>query len=77
VGHISSKLDQDRLHCVFPGPVGKAGKFGGFNHAVFWIDTGQVDFSFELDDRWLVGILITAVHLEAVDSVLVNTVWGT
>jgi hypothetical protein len=98
-----SQLNQDRLHCVVPGPVGQAGKFGGVDlilcqlfssnsrhgqykaacsawnvygvadGSVPWIDTWQVDFGYELDERWLVRILITAVHLEAVDSVFMDT----
>jgi hypothetical protein len=36
------------------------------------VDAGEVDFSNKLDKGWLVRVLITAVHLEAVDSVLVD-----
>lgn len=43
------------------------------DRSVSWVDTRQVDFGYELYQRWLVGILITAVHLEAVDSVFVDT----
>lgn len=77
VGHVSPQFNQDGLHCVVSGPVGQAGKFGGVDGSVSWIDTGQVNFGNELDERWLVRILITAVHLEAVDSVFMDTMWGT
>jgi len=63
VGHVSSKLNQDRLHCVIPAPVGKARKLGWIDHAIPWVDTREVDFVNELDSGWLVGVLITAVHL--------------
>jgi len=76
VGHISSKLDQDCLHCVVSGPVGKAGQLGRIDRSISRVDAGEVDFSNELDKGWLVRVLITAVHLEAVDSVLVDAVWG-
>jgi len=76
VGHVSSELNQNRLHCVVSGPIGKAGKLGGVDSAISWVDTRQVDFCNELDDGWLVRILITAVHLETVDSIFVDTVWG-
>ena len=67
------KLDQNRLHCVVPAPVGKARKLGWVHHAISGVDTREVDLVDELDSGWLVGVLITAVHLEGVDSVLVNT----
>jgi len=44
--------------------------------AVPRIDTWQIDLAYKLDGWWLVGILITAVHLEGVDSVLVNALGG-
>jgi hypothetical protein len=68
-----SKLDQNRLHCVVPAPVGKARKLGWVDHAISWVHTRKVDLVDELDSRWLVGVLIAAVHLERVDPVFVNT----
>ena len=41
--------------------------------AILGVDTGDVDLTDELDGRWLVGVLVTAVHLEGVDSVFVDT----
>lgn len=36
------------------------------------VDTREIDFVDELYSRWLVGILIATMHLQGVDSVLVN-----
>lgn len=41
-------------------------------HSVPRVDTRQVDLVDELDRGWLVGVFGTAMHGEAVDSVLVN-----
>ena len=43
------------------------------NHAVSWINARQVDLRLELDSRRLVRILLTAVHLNAIDTILMNT----
>lgn len=40
--------------------------------SVPWVDTRQVDFADELDSRWVVGILIAAVHLQRVNPVLMD-----
>lgn len=69
---IPSKLNQNRLHRIITAPVGKARKLRWVDHAISWVDTREVDFVNELDGRRLVGILITAVHFQGVDSVLVN-----
>lgn len=45
---------------------------GDADLAISWVDTGQIDFADELDGRWLVWILVAAVHLQGVDSVLVD-----
>lgn len=37
-----------------------------------WIDARQVDFADKLDRRWLVRVVITAVHLQRINSVLVH-----
>jgi hypothetical protein len=42
------------------------------NHAISWVNARQVDFADELDGGWLIGILVAAVHLEGVDSILVD-----
>jgi hypothetical protein len=42
------------------------------DHAISCTNTREVDLIDELDGRWLVRILVTAVHLERVDSVLVD-----
>lgn len=67
------KFNQHRLHCLISSPVGKAGQFGGVDHAVPWVDAGQVHFTYELDRWWLVRILVAAVHLHRVNSVFVDT----
>jgi hypothetical protein len=38
-----------------------------------WINTREVDLADELYFWWLIGILITAVHLQGVNSILMNT----
>lgn len=43
------------------------------DRSVSRVDTRQVDFGDELDEWWLVGVLIATVHLEAVNPVFVNT----
>lgn len=67
-----SKLNQDRLHCVISAPVGKARQFGWIDDTISWVDTREIDLVDELDSGWFVWVLITAVHLQGVDSVLVN-----
>jgi hypothetical protein len=46
------------------------------NHAISWVNARQVDFADELDGGWLIGILVAAVHLEGVDSILVDALCG-
>jgi len=75
--HVSSELNQDSLHCHFSLPVPKARQLGWVNHAISWVDTRKVDLGDELDSGWFVGVLITAVHLERIDPILVDAVWGT
>jgi len=77
VGHISSKLNQNRLHSIIPTPVCEARQLGRIDYAVSWVDAGKVDFIDELDGGWLIGVLISAMHLEGVDSVLMNAVGRT
>ena len=43
--------------------------------AVPWIDARQVDLGDELDLWWLIWVLIAAVHLQGVDSVLVDALF--
>jgi hypothetical protein len=60
---VPSKLNKDCLHSVIPTPVCKARKLGWINDAISRVNTRKVNFVDELDSRWLVGVLITAVHL--------------
>lgn len=41
--------------------------------SILWVDTWKIDFVDELNSWWLVRVVIAAVHLERVDSVLVDT----
>lgn len=41
--------------------------------AVPWVDARQIYLRDKLDLRWLIWVLIAAVHLQGVDSVLVDT----
>jgi hypothetical protein len=70
------QLNQNRLHCLISGPVGKARQFGWVDHTVPGVDTWEVDFADELDRRWLIGIRITTVHLQRVNSVFVDALEG-
>jgi len=70
--YIPSKLNQNRLHSIIATPVCEARKLGRIDYAVSWVDAGKVDFIDELDGGWLIGVLISAMHLEGVDSVLMN-----
>jgi hypothetical protein len=42
------------------------------NHPISRTDTWKVDFVNELDSRWFIRILVTAVHFESIDSIFVN-----
>jgi hypothetical protein len=42
------------------------------HHAIVGVNTGQVDLADELNCGRLVGVVETAVHLDAVDAVLMN-----
>lgn len=46
------------------------------NLSIPWVDAGQVDFADKLDRRWLVRVVIAAVHLQGIDSVLVHALKG-
>ena len=70
---MPSKLNQNRLHSVIPTPVGKTRKLGWVHYAISWVNARKVDFVDELDGWWLVRILIAAVHLQGVDSILMDT----
>jgi len=41
--------------------------------SISWIHTRKVNLANELYFWWLVGILVTAVHLQGVDSILMDT----
>lgn len=69
---IPSQLDEHSLHGVLALPLGEAGQLVGVDDAVGGVDTGQVDLADELDRRRLVRVLGTAVHLDTVDTVLVD-----
>jgi hypothetical protein len=44
----------------------------GTDLSIPWINTREVDFTDELYFWWLIGIFITAVHLQGVNSILMN-----
>jgi hypothetical protein len=69
---IPSQLDEDSLHRVLTLPLGETGQLAGVDDAVVGVNTGQVDLADELDRRRLVRVLGTAVHLNTVDTVLVD-----
>ena len=69
---VPSQLNKNRLHGVLPLPLGKAGQLVGVDHAVVGVDARKVDLADELDCRRLIGVVGTAVHLYAVDAVLVD-----
>lgn len=71
-GHVSSQLYEHSLHSVLTLPLGETGQLVGVDDAVVGVDTGQVDLADELDRRRLVRVLGTAVHLDTVDTVLVD-----
>jgi len=74
VGHETAELDKDRFHGVVTAPVCETGELGWIDDTVPWADAREVDFGYELDGGWLVGVLVAAVHLQRVDAVLMNTV---
>ena len=54
--------------------LGREYQFRCFAHPpISWIDTGQVDLGNELDLRRGVGIILPAVYVQAVDTILMNT----
>lgn len=69
---LPAKLNQNRLHGVVALPLSQARQLGRVDLAVPWVDAGQVDLGDELDLWWLVWVLVAAVHLQGVDSVLVD-----
>ena len=46
------------------------------DHTVSRIDTGQVNFVDELDGWRLIGIFISTVHLQRIDTIFVNALRG-
>lgn len=66
-----SKLNEDSLHGVFALPLGEARKHGRVDDAVARVDARQVHLADKLDSGRLIGVLLAAVHLDAVDAVLV------
>lgn len=69
---VPSQFDEDSLHGVLSLPLGEAGQLARVDDTVVGVDTRKVDLADELDRRRLVGIFRTAVHLNAIDSVLVG-----
>lgn len=67
-----SQLYKDRLHGIITLPLGKAGELLRVDDAVMGVDTGKVNLADKLDGRGFVGVFRAAVHLEAVNAVLVN-----
>lgn len=72
VRNSPSQLDEDCLHGVVALPLGQTGELLGVDNAVPRVDTGQVDLADELDLGWLIGVVLAAVHLEAVNAVFVD-----
>lgn len=77
VSHVSSKFDQDRLHSVISAPVREAGKFGWIDHAISWADAREIDLIDKLNSRWFIRVLVATVHFKGINSVLMDTMWGT
>ena len=71
-GALPPQLDEDRLHGVVALPLREAWQLLGVDGAVARVHAGQVDLADELDGGGLVGVLGAAVHLDAVDAVLVD-----
>lgn len=69
---LPSQFNKDCLHCVFPFPLGEAGKLIGVDYAVARVDTRQVNLANELNGGRLIGVFVAAVHLDTVDAVLVD-----
>ena len=70
--YTPSQLDQNRLHGILPLPLCETRKLARVDKAVTGVYAGEVDLADELDGRGLVGVLGAAVHLDAVDAVLVD-----
>lgn len=70
--NIPPQLYQDSLHGVIALPLSQAREHLRVDDAVAGVDGGEVDLADELDGRGLVGVVVSAVHLDAVDAVLVN-----
>lgn len=69
--HVSSQLDEDRLHGEITLPLHQTWQLGGIYLACTTVNTREVDFG-DKGHVWRdVGIVVAAVDLEAVDSVLV------
>lgn len=67
-----SELDQDGLHSIVSLPAGKAGQLLGVDDAITRVHARQIDLANELYRGRLIGVVGTAMHLEGVDSVLVD-----
>lgn len=61
------------LDAAIPSPVSENGKFGGIDLAICLVDKGKIHSRYELDVWVCVWVRIPAGDLEAVYSVLVNS----
>ena len=70
--YLPPQFDQYSLHGVIALPLGEARQHRRVDNSVACIDGGQVHLADELDSRGLVRVVRAAVHLDTVDTVLVN-----
>jgi hypothetical protein len=71
-----SQLNQNSFHSILSAPVRKTRELMWVNLAISRIYTRKVDLVDKLEGRRLIGIMITAVHLEGINSVFVNALHG-
>lgn len=70
--HVSPQLNQHRLHCVVSLPIRKTRQLAWVDFSCSRVHTRQVDFRYELKDRWLVRVAVVAMYVHTVDSVFVH-----
>jgi len=69
MSHVPPEFNQDSFHGVVSLPLGQTWKLRGINHAILRINTREIDLADELDDGWLIGIFVIAMHFKRIDSV--------
>lgn len=65
-------LYQHSLETAISIPVREDGQFRRLNLAVDLADEREIDSGYELDNRRLIGVVLSADNLQAVDAVLVH-----